>query len=274
MRPSAPGRTPSGRARTGRTPNTRSAHPPDKPDQAAKRQGGGRPAIQPGAPPPLPVPGLLKTLSGLLDLGLGGRAAGPVGALNRLAGLKILVNLEEVLDLQPVKLRQVINLTQVLGAGVARGDAEDLVVGSHLVGHPEHADHPPGDQAPGKCRLLKQHEGVQRIAVSAKGVLDEPVIGRVPGRGEQHAVKADPAGVVVDLVLVPLPFGDLNDHFDVHVYSTRRLLIYSIVATRPAVTGRRVRRGGDAALSYAHRRPRKVSTCAAAGSRPWPRSRC
>jgi hypothetical protein len=46
-------------------------------------------------------------LAGALDLGLGGRPVGPVRALDGLTRLKVLVDLEEVLNLEPVKLRDV-----------------------------------------------------------------------------------------------------------------------------------------------------------------------
>jgi tetratricopeptide (TPR) repeat protein len=160
-------------------------------------------------------------LARALNLGLGGRAAGPVRALNRLAGLQVLVDLKEVLDLQPVKLGHVIDVLQMSLPRVARGDAKDLVVGALLVGHLEHADHPGGHQAAGEGRLLKQHQGVKRVAVAAQGLVDEPVVGGVPSRGEQHPVKPDPAGTVIDLVLVPVAPGDFDDYFNVHVRSTR-----------------------------------------------------
>ena len=57
------------------------------------------------------------------------------------------------------------------------------------------------------------------VTVAAEGVLDEPVVSRVPRRGEQHAVKPDATAVVVDLVLVPLPLGNLDDYLYVHVHS-------------------------------------------------------
>ena len=78
--------------------------------------------------------------------------------------------------------------------GSCRGDAHDLVVRPLLVGHAEHADGPTGDQAARERRLAQQDECVQRVAVLAEGVLDEAVVGRVLGRGEQRAVEADPTG--------------------------------------------------------------------------------
>src|SRR4029450_13407026 len=79
-----------------------------------------------------------------------------------------------------------------------------------LAFHPEHADRPAVDQAAGKCRLLHQHQGVERVAIIAEGALDEAVVSRVLGRGEPRPVRAHPAGRVVDLVLVALTLGNLN----------------------------------------------------------------
>jgi tetratricopeptide (TPR) repeat protein len=162
-----------------------------------------------------------EALAGALHLRLGAGAVRPVRALDGLARLQVLVDLEEVLDLQPVEFGDVVDVLQVLLPRVVRGDAEDLVVRALLVGHLEHPDDPGGHQAAGEGRLLEQHEDVKRVAVAAQSVLDEPVVGRVPRRGEQHAVKPDPAGAVVDLVLVPLTPGDFDDYLDVHARSKR-----------------------------------------------------
>src|SRR5690606_26883595 len=75
---------------------------------------------------------LLEALVGPLDLGLGVRAAHPVGPLDRLARLQVLVDLEEVLDLQAVELRHVVDVAQVLHARVRRRHAQQLVVATGL----------------------------------------------------------------------------------------------------------------------------------------------
>jgi hypothetical protein len=55
-----------------------------------------------------------------------------------------------VLDFEPVELRQVMDVAQVLLTRVATVDAQDLLVATLFVGHPEHADRTAADQAAGE----------------------------------------------------------------------------------------------------------------------------
>ena len=160
--------------------------------------------------------GLLRAPVRRLDLALGVGAADPLRALDALARLQRLVDLEEVLDLHTVELGQVVDVAQVLLAGVVAGHAEDLVVTALLVAHAEHPDGARPDEAAGERRLLDQHQGVERVAVLAQGVFDEPVVRRVLGGGEQRPVQPDPAGVVVELVLVAAALGNLDGDVEVH----------------------------------------------------------
>jgi hypothetical protein len=163
-----------------------------------------------------PLFGVLEPLVGAHDLGLGLGAADPGGALHGLAGLELLVDLEEMLDLQAVVLGEVMDVAQVLGARVHGRDAQDLVVAALLVLHAEHADGAGLDQTAGKGRLLDQHERVERVAVLTERVLDEPVVGGVLRRGEQRPVEADAPAFVVHLVLVAVPLGDLDRDVELH----------------------------------------------------------
>ena len=70
------------------------------------------------------------------------------------------------------------------------------------------------DQAARKGRLVEQDQRVERVAVLGQRVGDEPVVGRVDRRREEPAVESDQVPLVVVLVLVAAPPGDLDDDLD------------------------------------------------------------
>src|SRR5206468_13067027 len=70
-----------------------------------------------------------------------------------------------------------------------------------LVAHEELADPPRWHDATGESRLLDHDGGVERIAVTADGLHDEGVVGRIVHRGEQDTVETDAARLLVHLVL-------------------------------------------------------------------------
>ena len=139
-----------------------------------------------------------------------------MGALDGLAGLEVLVDLEEVLDLQAVELRDVLDVGTPGGALVGAGHAQDLVVAALLVAHAEHAQRAAADDAAGEGWLLQQDQRVQGVAVLAEGPVDVAVVVGVARRGEEHAVQADPTGLVIDLVLVAVALGNLNRDVELH----------------------------------------------------------
>src|SRR5687767_8825918 len=63
---------------------------------------------------------LLEALPGGDDLALGLVPPHPGGALDGLSGLQVLVDGEEVLDLEPLELREVVDVAQVLLTRVVR----------------------------------------------------------------------------------------------------------------------------------------------------------
>src|SRR5579859_2530291 len=73
------------------------------------------------------VAGFGEPLAAGLDLGFGGTAVRPRLGLHRLARLDRLVDLEEVLDLQPLELRHVVDVPQVLRPGIPGRHAQHLV---------------------------------------------------------------------------------------------------------------------------------------------------
>jgi hypothetical protein len=123
---------------------------------------------------------------------------------------------EEVLDRLELERRDVGQVLDVVPSTVARRHTQHLVVATRLVGHLEHGDRPCLDDAPGEHRLGQQHQRVQRVAVLAERVLDEPVVGRIAKGRVEVAIQLDPAGVVVDLVLVARALRDLDDNVKLH----------------------------------------------------------
>ena len=70
------------------------------------------------------------------------------------------------------------------------------------------------DQAAREGRLVEQDQRVERVAVLGQGVGDEPVVGRVERGREEPPVQSDHVALVVVLVLVAAPPGDLDDDVD------------------------------------------------------------
>ena len=70
------------------------------------------------------------------------------------------------------------------------------------------------DHAARERRLVEEHQGVERVAVLGQRVGHEPVVGRVERRGEEPPVEPEDVVLVVVLVLVPAPPGDLHHDVD------------------------------------------------------------
>src|SRR5699024_4993286 len=102
--------------------------------------------------------GFVGTLDRGDDLLLGRVSTDPAGALDGLAGLQILVDREEVLDLQTLELIHVVNVTQVFLSWVRCRNAQQLVVTARFVTHTEHADGASADETARERRSLKQDE--------------------------------------------------------------------------------------------------------------------
>jgi D-alanyl-D-alanine carboxypeptidase/D-alanyl-D-alanine-endopeptidase (penicillin-binding protein 4) len=157
-----------------------------------------------------------KTLAAADDLSLGLVATDPGRTLNGLAGLEVLVRLEEVLNLEPLELRHVKDVAEVLAPDVRDGDAKHLLVRALFIRHLEHADGAAFDETAREGGLVQQDEGIQRVSISTEGVLDEPVIRRVAGGGEEHAIQAKPPRLMIHLILIACSTRDLDEHVELH----------------------------------------------------------
>ena len=153
---------------------------------------------------------LLGPLEARSNLVFGFVSAGPGGTLDRLSGLEILVDRKEMLDLEQRELAYVGQIPDVVTSRIGRRYTQHLVVATGLVLHPEHRDCPAANQAARERRLAYHHKRIERIAVLSKGSLDEAVVGRILGRGEQRTVQPDPASFMINFVLVLLTLGNLD----------------------------------------------------------------
>lgn len=162
------------------------------------------------------VTGLLSAIVRGLDFLFSGFAAHPVRALHGLAGLKVLVNLEEVLDFEAMEFGDILDLCTPGGALIGGGHAEHLIVAALFVAHTEHPEGAATNDAPGEGRFFKQNQSVQRIAVLAERVVDESIIIGIASRSEEHPVQADAPVLVVHLVLITVSSRNLDGHIKFH----------------------------------------------------------
>src|SRR3954447_6395936 len=153
---------------------------------------------------------LLAALAGGLDLVE--RVLAGVPAVDRhLLLLEVLVDREEVGDLVAQRARYVVERLERVPGGIGQRDAQDLVVDPLVVLHPEQRDRLHLDHAAREGRLRHEHHRVERVAILAERLRDEAVVRRIDHRREQEAVELDHVEVVVVLVLVAAPLGDLDE---------------------------------------------------------------
>src|SRR5215211_59801 len=153
---------------------------------------------------------LAEALPRPLDLLLGVLAAVPAADLGLLL-LEVLVDREEVGDLVGQLLGQVAELLERVPGGIGQRHAQDLVVDALLVRHLEQRDRLDLDHAAGERRLGDAHHRVELVAVLSQRLGKVAVVGRVDDRGVQEAIELDGAELLVPLVLVAAPLGDLDE---------------------------------------------------------------
>src|SRR5687768_6264316 len=128
--------------------------------------------------------------------------------------LQILVDVEEVLHLLEVMLREIRNVESVVVKGVMRRHGDDLVVRLSAVQELENAKRTAVYLAAGKRRLVDADENVEGVAVLMEGSRDEPIITRIMNCGKENAVQPELAGDLVELVLVAAAAWNLDHRSD------------------------------------------------------------
>src|SRR5687767_8017837 len=98
---------------------------------------------------------------------------------------------------------------------ITNRDGDDLVVDPLLVAHAHDADGARLDDRQREDRLLAEDERVQRIPVIAIRAGNESVVGGVVDGAVEHAIEAQQARLLIELVLVLAALGDLDDDGEV-----------------------------------------------------------
>jgi serine-type D-Ala-D-Ala carboxypeptidase/endopeptidase (penicillin-binding protein 4) len=162
------------------------------------------------------VRGLLRARERLDDFVLRFIATNPGGTFDALPWFKVLVHLEEVLNLESVEFGDVVDVAEVFHSRIPGWNTQHFVVSAGLVGHPEHPDGATANHNSREGWFLDKYECIEGITVEAQGVVDEAVVMRIARRSKEHAVQPDPASLVIHLVLIPATSGDLDGDVELH----------------------------------------------------------
>ena len=144
--------------------------------------------------------------------GVHGRLASlPLADGDVLAGLEVLVDLEEVLDLGEQLGPHVVGVRDARPGRVVVRHAQDLLVPAGLVVHLEDADGTHGTRQPGNVGDVDEQQRVERIAVLPERLQQEAVIARVDHARVERPVEHDALQPRVVLVLVAAALRDLDE---------------------------------------------------------------
>src|SRR6266540_1563369 len=130
------------------------------------------------------------------------------------APFEILVDEKEVLDLLQRVLRKIGDVEVFLIKRIIARNRENLVVGLATVAHLQHAERTAVDETAGECRLVHEHEYVERVAVLVQRPWNETVLAGIMDRGIQHPIQTDQPRFLVELVLVLAAGGNLHHRRD------------------------------------------------------------
>src|SRR5829696_8084149 len=127
-----------------------------------------------------------------------------------LLALQHLVVLEEAPELRQPVLRQLAVVFVGAVLRVVEVDADYLLVALAFVDHVHHPDRAGPQEAKWLDRFLHQDEHVERVVVLPQSPRDEAVVGRVDHGRVQDTVDLQQPRLLVQLVLDPGAFGDLD----------------------------------------------------------------
>ena len=123
---------------------------------------------------------------------------------------------EEVLNFILGLLRHVVDVLNVSPALVFDWHTQDFFVDAAIVFHRQNTDRANLDDHAWEHRELEQNQSVKRVAVAAQSVVEIAVIDRVNKRCEKHAVEANAARLVVNLIFVAAAARNLDDGVNRH----------------------------------------------------------
>jgi len=103
-------------------------------------------------------------------------ASGPRSPFNGLTGFKIFVHLKEMLYFEAVEFGNMMNIAEVLHAGVTCRDAQQLVIAPRFVGHPEHSHGSARNHYARESGFLNEYESIEWVPIKAESVIDESVV--------------------------------------------------------------------------------------------------
>ena len=118
------------------------------------------------------------------------------------------------------------------------GNAQNLSIAASLVGHIEHCNGAGLNQHAGNNVNVEDQHGVQRVAILTQSVLKVTVSGGVLHGGEQHAIQAQAAGLVIHFVLHAGAARNFNSDVEFH----GNLLSRDFKVTFAATLAHRVRK--------------------------------
>src|SRR6266496_5515934 len=115
---------------------------------------------------------------------------------------QILVDMEEMLHFLQIMLRKISYVEVLVVVRVMTRHRQNFVIWLTSIEHLQNTQWSAVDLAAGKCRLGDVDEDIERVAILVQRARDESIISRIMNSGIEHAVEANHAGGLVQLVFV------------------------------------------------------------------------